>query len=107
MEKKKIIKVFVKNPGKAPHMEVIQNTLGTLQRIVGGNIEAVTLSTDAALIVNEEGRLYNLPYNCEYLGTWFVGTMVWVGVDGEEFTDFPMTKEEFKALNPKLWEVSK
>lgn len=38
-------------------------TLEELQRYVGGFIEAVALPNGKTMIVNEEGKLDNLPYN--------------------------------------------
>ena len=49
----------------------------------------MTFATDAAIICNEEGRLMGLPYNCNLLGVSFVGPILIVGVDGEEFTGLP------------------
>lgn len=37
--------------------------LDTMQEAVGGYVEAVELSGGALLLVNEEGRLMNLPLN--------------------------------------------
>lgn len=73
------------------HEVIIPNTLKKLQQLVGGYIEVVTISTDAAVICNEEGRIYDMPYNCEYEGVSYVGPILVVGIDGEEFTDVPMS----------------
>lgn len=70
---------------------VIPNDLHVLQQLVGGYIETVTFATDAAIICNEEGRLHGLEHNCSYLGVDFVGPILIVGVDGDEFTDCPMS----------------
>lgn len=78
-----------KAPGCAPEVIDIPNTLEALQEKVGGYIETVTFATDAAIICNEEGRLMGLPYNCNLLGVSFVGPILIVGVDGEEFTGIP------------------
>lgn len=57
----KIIKIM---PGHEPVMDDINNTLADLQQVVGGYIETVTLPrTGLAIIVNEEGRLLDLPVN--------------------------------------------
>lgn len=83
------IKVIIKEPGKAPEIKTITNDLGTLQSIVGGYIEAVTLASDLVIICNEECKLWNLPYNFDFGGQSFVGTVVFAGVDGDEFADVP------------------
>lgn len=69
----------------------VANDLHTLQELVGGYIETVTLATDCCLICNEEGRLLGMPHNCTFCGTDFYGPILLVGVDGDEFTDCPMS----------------
>lgn len=78
-----------KAPGYAPEVIDIPNTLEALQEKVGGCIETVTFATGAAIICNEEGRLMGLPYNCNLLGVSFVGPILIVGIDGEEFAGLP------------------
>ena len=73
------------------HQLNIPNDLHTIQELVGGYIETVTLATDACIICNEEGRLLGLTHNCKFCGTDFVGPILLVGVDGDEFTDCPMS----------------
>lgn len=76
--------VIRKDPGQPPELVVMENTLEALQQAVGGYIETVSFSLDAAIICNEEGRLQGLPYNCDFLGISFVGPILIVGVDGDE-----------------------
>lgn len=83
------MRVIYKEPGCAPVIRDIPNTLEELQGAVGGYIESVTIATDAAIIVNEEGRLLCLPYNCTICGLDFYGPLLIVGVDGENFCDLP------------------
>lgn len=80
------MQVIRKDPGKPPRLVEIPNTLKALQHAVGGPIEAVTLAQNAVIICNEEGRLMGLPHNCRFLGIDFVGTILVVGVDGDEFS---------------------
>lgn len=81
------MKVIYKAPGCAPEPRDISNTLEELQSAVGGYIETFSFATDAVVICNEEGRLMGLPHNCEFLGVGFVGPILIVGRDGEEFAD--------------------
>lgn len=83
------MRVIRKRPGEAPEIVEIENTLEALQKEVGGYIETLTLTQDAVIICNEEGRLHGLPYNCTLCGAAFVGTILLAGVDGDEFTDVP------------------
>ena len=91
----KQISVLIKEPGKKPRRESIPNTLEALQKVVGGYIETVTFASDVVIICNEEGRLKNLPYNCNLFGIPFVGTIIFAGVDGEGFADLPDKVERF------------
>ena len=70
-----------------PQIVDVENTLESLQFEVDGWIEAVTFSEDACVICNEEGRIQGLPFNLELMGILFFGTILIVGVDGENFTD--------------------
>lgn len=103
------IKVIIKEPEKAPEIKTITNDLGTLQSIVGGYIETVTLASDLLIICNEDGKLWNLPYNFDFGGQSFVGTVVIAGIDGDnfasfigragmKFTTFDYDSEEFEVI---------
>lgn len=72
-----------------PETQTIPNELEALQTIVGGYIETVTLATDLVIICNEEGKLLDLPYNCDICGASFVGTIIFAGINGDEFADVP------------------
>ena len=51
-------------PGKSPETIDIEPALETLQNLVGGYIECVyPFEEDVCLIVNEEGKILNLPLN--------------------------------------------
>lgn len=83
------MKVIIKRPGEDPKYEEIENELSKLQEIVGGDVETVTFASDACLICNEEGRIKRLPYNFTFYGLDLFGTIIFVGVKGDDFTDFP------------------
>ena len=76
----------------------IPNELKPLQQAVGGYLEAVTLASDLAVLCDEEGRLKGKIHNCTICGYEFVGTILAVGVDGDEFTDVPLTLEQWERL---------
>ncbi len=71
----------------------IANTLDALQAAVLGYIEVVTLVPgQAAMVVNEEGRLHQMPPNIlasAIAGVKIMGPAIVVGVDNDEFTDVP------------------
>ena len=77
-----------KKPGCEPELIDIDNTLAALQQEVGGNIETVSIA-DVVIVCNEEGRLCGLPYNCRFVGVDFVGTILVVGRNKDEFCDVP------------------
>ncbi len=60
------MKAIRKEPGCAPELIDIDNTLKALQTEVGGYIETVTIASDAVVICNEEGVLLGMPYNCRF-----------------------------------------
>lgn len=97
--------VIIKRPGDVPRHVNMSLELKNLQTYVGGYIETVTIGSDWCIICDEEGRLKNKPYNCEVCGIDFVGTIVFVGIDGDELTDFPCDFKQFKKVFPNLWEV--
>lgn len=99
------IKVLVKRPGGPPRVKNILNRLKNMQRIVEGNIEAVTLAEDMVIICDEEGRLKNLPYNCDICGTSFVGTIIIAGRKEDDFSSFPTDYDTMKKLFPDLWKT--
>ena len=63
MKKETEIRAIIIEPGKEPREETIPNTLEAFQEIVGGYIEAVELYGKDRIIINEEGKLNDLPYN--------------------------------------------
>lgn len=80
-----LISVIVKEVGKKPKRKTIKNTLADLQKVVGGQIETVTLAENIVMIVNEDGIPLGLPYNCTMFGHAIYGTLVLAGVEGEDF----------------------
>ena len=83
------MKAIRKKPGCAPELIDIDNTLKALQAEVDGYIETVTIASDAVVICNEEGRLRGMSYNCLFFGMVFVGTILVVGRNKDEFCDVP------------------
>lgn len=67
------IQVVIVEPNKKPYKENIPNDLKAFNKIVGGYIENVfigntTKRANLGLIVNEEGKILNLPYNRRIFG---------------------------------------
>ena len=58
------MQVVIVEPEKKPVVQNIDNTLTSMQQIVGGTIQAVyPFEEPVALICNDEGKLLNLPLN--------------------------------------------
>ena len=58
------MRVVVVEPKKKPMVQDIDVSMESMQKIVGGSIEAVyPFDEPVALICNEEGKLLNLPLN--------------------------------------------
>ena len=95
-----MIQVWVKKPGKAPVKREIGNHLADLQAFVGGWIETFTVTHDAVIICNEEGKLRGLPYNCTVCDEHFVGNIILAGTKGDEFADIPYSEETLQKMFP-------
>lgn len=85
------MKAIRKKPGAQPEIIEVDNTLAALQTEVGGYIETVTIASDAVVICNEEGVLLGMPYNCRFVGVDFVGPILVVGRNKDDFCDAPGT----------------
>lgn len=88
------MRVMRKRPGEAWEPIEVENELKPLQQAVGGYLESFTFAEDACVLCDEEGRLKGKPYNTTVCGVPFVGTVLIVGVDGEEFADLTERQEE-------------
>ena len=80
------MRIVLKNPQQLPNVIEIDNTLHTLQQMLGGYIEIVRLPTNSqiAIVVNDSGKLIGLSPNVEYGGDILVGPVIFAGVDGED-----------------------
>lgn len=60
----KKIKVLVCRPNTAPQVEEIENSLDSLQSIVGGLVQAIyPHDDDSCILLNDEGKIIGLPVN--------------------------------------------
>ena len=90
------LKVLVVEPRKRPYVQEIDGSLASMQKLVGGTIQAVYPFDDAvALICHDEGKLLNLPYN-RFLYDKnhqpydvICGTFLVVGLGEESFASLP------------------
>ncbi len=95
------IKVLVVEPQSKPYIAIIDNDLESLQAMVGGNIELVSLSDSADMICSEEGKLMNLPANRRFGNDVIAGRFIIVGSDGSEhFTS--ISQEDIKTYSQQF-----
>ena len=101
------VKVIVKRPDEEyGHVTNISMSLKNLQKTVEGYIETVSVGENAVCICNEEGKILKLQPNfwmgmdalCKDL---IRGTVVIVGVDGEDFVDIPFDFDTWKRILKK------
>ena len=106
--RKECIRVYYKRPKKNIVDVKIPNELEWLQGAVEGYIEPVTMKhgengmPDLVMLCNEEGVLKKMEPNFGWLYGEVVGPVLFVGAEGEEFTDCPMNKTELEAWLRKI-----
>ena len=94
-EREEEMRIIYKAPGKPPEERDVKNEPHELQELVGGNMETVKINKAVLAVVNEEGIIRNLPYNCMLLG-WFQlprihGPLFFVGDAWDDFCSLPET----------------
>ena len=85
------MKIVVKNVNENPKVVEIGGSLEELQSIVGGYIEAFSITEDIMCICNERGKILNLPINFRYDYDFIQGN-VFFASDGIN---------DFESLNDK------
>ena len=102
----KKLKAIVKRPDERyGHVTYISPTLENLQRHVDGNIEYFYPDKEIVAIVNEEGAVTDLIYNCTINGQQLFGNILFFGRDpnNEEhgLKDLPIDFKTFKRMIEK------
>lgn len=96
------IKAIIKRPDEEyGHMTNISPRLENLQKTVGGYIETMNIGR-ITIIMNEEGKLRELPKNISLGSTTIVGTIIICGTQDEDFADIPITFAEWKRTVDNL-----
>ena len=92
------IKVVIKKPEDLyGHMTYIENNLETMQKIVEGYIETTGID-NLVIICNEEGKIKGLKDNILLGNDHLVGTIIICGAKGDEFSDIPITADQWKDM---------
>jgi uncharacterized protein DUF3846 len=96
--KQENIKVVVVVPDQPAKVQVIENKLEVLQRLVGGYIE-VLKEDGFDIIFNEEGKLLDLEPNFALNnGDYIAGAAVFAGVDYAEGEFKSLSEAQIKAI---------
>lgn len=96
-----MIKVLFKSPHSKNITELeIENTLEEMQKLVCGYIEVVPtdIFDKVFMVVNEEGKIYDLEPNFRYYTDTIVGNVIFVSVDN---------RGNFKSLSKNQIEAIK
>ncbi len=109
------IRVLMCPADRAPYITNIENSLMNMRRVVGGHIEAVTLSRDPAvvLICNEGGQINGLPLCRSTPSPKMIGSALGnlgihgdcfiCGAEGEEFADLPEPRSQWLRSAKEMW----
>ena len=100
--KKKMLTVLEVKPGKYPVEIKIEAGLTSLQKAVGGLIEAHPLEQSVFLLCDDEGKLKGLPWNRALrkgneIYDIVAGTFLVIGEDGEDFGS--LTQEQVRKYS--------
>ena len=103
---KETLKILVVEPMTPPTVQEIDGSLESMQRIVGGDIEAVYPFDDpVAIVCHGEGKLLGLPMNRALTDESGVpydivcGTFFVVGIGDEDFTS--LTEQQIEKYREK------
>ena len=101
------IRVFIKRPNEDPFMTPISNDIKTLQSYVDGNVQKVTLCEDFAILCDDDGAFSDKKFNFTIGRHQFFGTVIFVGLKDDEFTDVPCTYSTFRDMFKNLYNESR
>lgn len=73
------MKVYYKPVGGNVFPADVECSLESFQNLVGGYIEFYPITSDLAIVCNEDAKLKELPYNCTVLRSRFHGNVFLVG----------------------------
>ena len=101
------MRIIMVEPERSPYEMELEDSLGAMQRCVGGTIEAVYEpgGRDAALICNDEGKLLGLPWNRALTDDHGVpydivcGTFFVAGLKEDDFAS--LTEQQIKKYKDK------
>ena len=93
-DKPEKIKCVLQKPGEISVVANIPNTLEAMQKIVGGDIETLTLSNGYVLVMNQNGKLIGLPRTLRFYTGSLDGTVIMTRAEGDRFVS--LTNEQIQ-----------
>lgn len=101
------IRALIVEPYKEPYEVLLDNSLKSRQKIVGGLIEYCYLLDDdsVALICNDEGKIFRLPFNREIGYDVICGNFIIVGDNGSG-EDLSLTDEQINKYKERFGKKS-
>lgn len=90
------IKCVLQKPGEISVVANITNTLEAMQKIVGGDIETLTLSNGYVLVMNALGKLIGLPRMLKFYTGSIDGTVIMTRAEGDRFVS--LTNEQIQEV---------
>ncbi len=95
------IKVLMIEPHETPYVAEFGNDLASMQKAVGGNIQAVDLASYVSLVCNEEGKLLEMEGNRSLGNDILVGNFFIAGYNDEgEFIS--LTEEQIEEYTQEF-----
>lgn len=98
----KKIKVVIKKVNERPIITTIEDDLRTLQKIVGGFIEIVSIADGIDMILNEEGKMNGSKPNFFYSRNRYTdlifGDVLFTGVDYESGTQESLSDRQIQSV---------
>ena len=112
VEKEEKITVLLLEPEQEARVIELDNSLESMQKTVGGNIEVIyPFTNDACIVCNEEGKLLGLPLNralyddCDKICEVIAGTAFICGTGDENFTSLSEQQIEHYSKQFELPEI--
>ena len=95
------MKILVVEPGQIPYETEIPQSLGAMQALVGGTIQAVyPFPEPVALVCNDEGKMLGLPLN-RTLYDWKTGEPYDIVAGTFFLCGAPPDSDNFVSLSPE------
>lgn len=92
------IRVVVKEPHEAAREIEIENTEERLERALGGPVDSIWFAKNVWMLINKEGKDRDFPFNFYLWDDVVVGTAIFVGSDGDELDDCPVSAQAIDRI---------